>query len=211
MMSDDLERCDQTAPDTNAAPGSAVLRLSDGAKRTLRRVARQTLVGFLGRGELPDLTADAPELRAPRAVFVTLRRRGTGELRGCRGESQARRPLIEAVAHMAISSASDDTRMIPVTFAELPAIHIEISALTPMQVIAPEVIEVGRHGLMLVQGQHAGLLLPQVPLRYGWGREEFLQALCHKAWLPRNAWTAPGTIIYAFETEIWGEQDDNER
>jgi len=49
-------------------------------------------------------------------------------------------------------------------------------------------IELGRHGLIISDGYHRGLLLPQVPLTFGWTREEFLENLCRKAGMPRDAW-----------------------
>ena len=58
---------------------------------------------------------------------------------------------------------------------------------------------------MIQQGPYAGLLLPQVPTAYGWDREEYLEALCHKAGLPGSAWHEPGVELLAFEAEVWGE------
>lgn len=180
--------------------------LPDEVKRLLLHVARQTLDTYLGSGERPRFAYDSPALSRPRAVFVTLWRRDTEELRGCRGESMAHRPLIEAVPAMAIASAVDDPRFFPVTHAELPHLRIEINALTPLAIIRPEEVEVSRHGLMIVCGMRAGLLLPDVPVRFGWDREQFLQGLCQKASLPRNAWQESGAQLFGFESEEWGEE-----
>jgi uncharacterized protein (TIGR00296 family) len=76
-----------------------------------------------------------------------------------------------------------------------------------MTPISPDEIVVGRHGLMMQHGPHAGLLLPQVPTTYGWDREEFLEALCHKAGLHNTAWREPDTKLLAFEAEVWGEDE----
>jgi AmmeMemoRadiSam system protein A len=145
-------------------------------------------------------------MQQPRAVFITLRRQDTGELRGCRGESQAQRPLCQAVALMAVAAGVDDPRFVPVTADELPLLQIEINALTPLQPIEPEAIEVGRHGLLLAQGERAGLLLPEVPLHYNWDRATYLRAICHKARLPEDAWCDPESQLYAFEAEVWQEE-----
>jgi uncharacterized protein (TIGR00296 family) len=99
----------------------------------------------------------------------------------------------------------DDPRFASVTRAELPDLHIEINAMTPLSAIQPDEIEVGRHGLYLVLGNQAGLLLPEVPLNYGWDREMFLAALCRKAGLPLDAWQHPTCKLWGFETEIWEE------
>jgi len=187
-------------PDSSPSP-----TLTDEDKQALLHLARQTLIDYLGNGTLPDLRTDSLALLEPRATFVTLRRKDTDELRGCRGEVVARQPLIASVAHTAASSATEDPRFAPVTAAEVPHLHIEISALTPMQPILPDEVVIGRHGLMIQQGPYAGLLLPQVPTAYGWDREEYLEALCHKAGLPGSAWHEPGVELLAFEAEVWGE------
>jgi len=176
-------------------------------KQTLLHLARQTLNDYLGKGKMPELKTQSPALLQPRATFVTLRVRATGELRGCRGEILARQPLVESVMNMAIASATDDPRFSPVTMDEVAGLHIEVSALTPMKPIKPEEVVVGRHGLMIVKGHNSGLLLPQVPVEQGWDREEFLRGLCHKAWLRENDWKAKDTQLYAFEAEVWGEEE----
>jgi len=181
--------------------------LTDEDKQTLLHIARSALIEHFGTGALPNLDTVTPALLEPRATFVTLRRRATDELRGCRGEIVARQPLIESVAHTAISSATEDPRFTPVTADEIPHLHIEISALTPMTPIRPEEIVVGRHGLMIQKGPYAGLLLPQVPSAYGWSREEYLEALCHKAGLPSTAWRDQAVKLMAFEAEVWGEDE----
>lgn len=180
--------------------------LSGEDKRLLLQVARQTLDTFLRTGKLCRYVHDAPSLNQLRAVFVTLWRRDTGELRGCRGESAARRPLLEAVSAMAVASAAEDMRFYPVTLDELPDLRIEINALTPLAPILPDEVEVGRHGLMIVCGTRAGLLLPDVAVRFRWSREQFLEGTCQKAGLPRSAWHDPGSQLFGFESEEWGEE-----
>lgn len=172
----------------------------------LLRLARQTLRVYLEDGEPPEYHTGSPALLRPRASFVTLRDRRSGELKGCRGERVARRPLVESVVHMTIASASDDPRFPPVTAEEVPQLHIEISALTPPRPIRPDDVVVGRHGLTAAARGQTGLLLPQVPLMYGWDREAFLRAVCEKAGLPRDAWKSPGVRLEAFEAEVWEEE-----
>jgi uncharacterized protein (TIGR00296 family) len=70
--------------------------------------------------------------------------------------------------------------------------------------IAPEDVEVGRHGLLLSQYGRRGLLLPQVPLEWGWDRETFLSETCRKAGLPPDAWQH-GATIEAFTAEVFGD------
>jgi AmmeMemoRadiSam system protein A len=153
----------------------------------------------------PALDRDRQSLQTWRAAFVTLTRRDTGALRGCRGEVIARRPLAESVARMAVASAVDDPRFSPVTADELPTIRIGINALTPPVPIRPDAIVVGRHGLWLTVGGQSGLLLPEVPLHYGWDRGRFLVALCRKAGAADDAWRRPDAELRGFEAETWSE------
>lgn len=182
--------------------------LSDEDKRFLLALARETLTRYLGGEPLPEPAVASPALLAPRATFVTLRRRRSGELRGCRGERAATRPLVRSVMETTIASAVDDPRFEPVTLAEVPQLHIEISALTPVRPIRPEEVLVGRHGLIVSAGRFAGLLLPQVATQYRLSREAFLRAVCEKAGLPPDAWQRPGVRLEAFEAEVWGEPEE---
>jgi len=182
-------------------------RLSAAVRGDLLRIARQSLVQYLGEGTMPDCQTDSAALLEPRATFVTLTDRDTGMLRGCRGEVVARQSLIESVGSMAIAAATDDPRFPPVDLAEVSRLHIEISVLSPMEPIEAGAVEIGRHGLMIMKGHNAGLLLPQVPVAYNWDREEFLDALCRKAGLPRGTWKSAGIQLYGFECEVWGEED----
>lgn len=190
----------------DAAHGESAPQLSAEDKRTLLRIARRSLIDYLGGGRLPVCPTDSPAFLVPRAVFVTLRHRETGKLRGCRGESVARQPLVESVADMAIAAATDDPRFPPVTLDEVSDLQIEISMLSPMRPIRPDDVVVGRHGLMIVRGRHRGLLLPQVPEAHGWDREAFLRWTCRKAGLPETDWQLDDTQLYAFECAVWEEE-----
>jgi AmmeMemoRadiSam system protein A len=176
-------------------------------KTTLLRIARLALHDYFTVGKLPQYSADSAALLEPRAAFVTLWRRDSGELRGCRGECQAQRPLIQSVAHMAVAAAVDDSRFESVKLEEVPDLLIEVNALTPMSSIKPGDVIVGRHGLMVVQGYLVGLLLPEVPVRQGWERTDFLRGVCRKAGLPADAWKAESTQLFGFESEAWSEKE----
>lgn len=197
-----LSENDMARAESDRAP-----ELSAESKRTLLHLARQALHDYLSKGEPPGFQTDSPALLERRAAFVTLRRRDSGELRGCRGEYEAWRPLIESVSTMAIAAAIDDPRFEPVSVDEVPDLEIEISALTPLRPIRPDEIVIGRHGLRIVKGRSSALLLPQVPARFGWSREDFLKGLCWKARLPDDAWQAEDARLYAFETEVWSEEE----
>jgi AmmeMemoRadiSam system protein A len=179
--------------------------LTDAEKRSLLRLARETLTGYLDTGRVPTYSATEPGLLQKAAVFVTLRHRN-GELRGCIGRIDVAGPLYSTVQECAISAATRDYRFVPVSsVAELGDLVIEISALSPFRRIKDvEEIEVGRHGLMIRKGLSSGLLLPQVATERGWGRDEFLRAICMKAGLPPDAWRQ--AEISVFSAEVFEEE-----
>ena len=171
----------------------------------LLQVARESLEYFLINGQRTEFTPDNPELQTKQAVFVTLRKRDSGDLRGCIGQTEARFPLIEAVAKTVISDAVDDSRFPQVKLNELENLLIEINVLTPMYDITPENVVVGKHGLLLSKGSCRGLFLPEVAVSRGWDRLTFLDELCRKADLPRGSWRDADAELQAFESDSWEE------
>jgi AmmeMemoRadiSam system protein A len=175
--------------------------LAEAERRTLLAIARAAIARRLkiGAGDPP---APGPALYEKRGAFVTLRRREDGELRGCVGFVDARHPLHEAVARAAELAAFEDGRFEPVEAAELAGLILDVSVLGPLQPIAPEAVEVGVHGLLVRYAGRSGLLLPIVPLQYGWDREAFLDHTCRKAGLPEDTWRKPGAELLAFTAEL---------
>ena len=173
----------------------------------LLRVARQSLENFLGNGERIQFPTEIPELLEKRAVFVTLRNRDHGDLRGCLGQSKPRYPLIEAVAKTVISSAVDDTRFPSLTLDELPDLLIEINMLSPLSPSIPEDVKIGKHGLMINKGSKGAIFLPEVAVSNGWDLNTFLDELCRKADLPGGSWHDHEAELYVFESEAWGENE----
>ena len=105
---------------------------------------------------------------------------------------------------MAVAAATGDPRFPPLTQEELADIAIEISVLSPFRRVTDvEEVQVGTHGLMIFQDGRQGLLLPQVAVEQGWGREKFLENLCLKAGLPEDCWTGRPTL-YAFTAVVFG-------
>jgi AmmeMemoRadiSam system protein A len=128
-----------------------------------------------------------------------------GELRGCVGYVLPACPVYRAVAETARAAAFDDNRFPPVTLKEASALEIELSILSPPQLIQAEDIEVVRHGLLIGWHGRRGLLLPQVPAEHGWDRITFLEQTCRKAGLPPDAWKQ-GATIEAFTAEVFGDK-----
>jgi uncharacterized protein len=172
-------------------------------RQILLRLARDSIQSALEAREL-DLTPPSPHLAEPRGAFTTLH---LGEkLRGCIGYVSPADSLYKTVADTARAAAFDDPRFEPVTLAEVPHLKLEISVLSPLQPIRPEEVVVGRHGLVVMQGNRRGLLLPQVAPEWNWERETFLAQTCLKAGLPADAWQH-GAELQGFTAEVFGEAD----
>lgn len=184
--------------------GSAGPVLTGDEQRALLEAARASIAARL-RGASPRLPLATGALARPRGAFVTLHRRGDGELRGCVGMMSSDEPLLATVARMAVAAALEDGRFEPVAPGELDGLRIEISVLSPLEPIRPEDVEVGRHGLVASRGGRRGVLLPQVPVEHGWDRETFLDHTCWKAGLPPGAWREGGVELRAFTACVFGE------
>ncbi len=170
-------------------------------RELLLRLAHRSIELAL-EGRSVATTAPTPHLADFRGAFTTLHLEG--KLRGCIGYVLPTQSLYATVAESARAAALDDPRFLPVTVEEAPRLKVEISVLSPLQPIRPEEVTVGRHGLVVSQGGHRGLLLPQVALEWEWDREAYLAQTCLKAGLPADAWQH-GAQLQAFTAEVFGE------
>ena len=171
-------------------------------QQRLLRHARRAIAATLEDREVEPLPSPGA-LGEAAAAFVTIRL--GGRLRGCIGSVEDDEPLAEVVARCAGEAATRDPRFPPLPPADLPDVRLEISVLTPFRRVAdPAETEVGRHGVMVEQGPHRALLLPQVPSEWGWDRDTFLSQTCVKAGLPADAWRT-GAAVHTFEAQVFGE------
>jgi AmmeMemoRadiSam system protein A len=170
-------------------------------RRQLIRLAHASIEAALHN--LPvDLTPPSEHLAEPRGTFTTLHLHDA--LRGCVGFVFPNQPLYRMVAETARAAAFNDPRFQPVSEAEAAELKVEISVLSALQTITPEDLVLGRHGLVVTFGSRRGLLLPQVPLEWGWDRETFLTQTCLKAGLAPDAWLR-GAQLQAFTAEVFAE------
>lgn len=183
--------------------------MNENQKKILLKIARDSIEEYLKNKTLLKPKVEDPALKEKRGVFVTLKNKG--ELRGCIGYPLPYRPLYSAVAELAIESATSDPRFQPVQLDELDSLEIEISVLTlPKPISSYEEIEIGKHGIIISKGPFRGLLLPQVPVEYGWDLEEYLSHGCMKAGLPSDEWKR-GVEIEVFEAEVFSESEASEK
>ncbi len=184
-----------------SGPAQAAPEYSPEERRILLRLAHQSIAAAL-RDLAFDLTPPSEHLAEPRGAFTTLHL--NDRLRGCIGYVLSTESLFRTVAETARAAAFDDPRFGPVTLPEAEELKVEISVLSPLRPISPDDVVVGKHGLVVMQGGRRGLLLPQVPLEWGWDREMFLAQTCLKAGLLPNAWLH-GADLQAFTAEVFGE------
>jgi len=171
----------------------------------LLKLAHESIGSALDKREV-SLEPPSPHLAEPRGVFTTICLRG--QLRGCVGYVFPATSLFRAVAETARAAAFEDTRFSPVTRDEVPQLEVSLSVLSPLAAIQPESVQVGKHGLLVSQHGHRGLLLPQVPIEHGWDRLTFLEQTCRKAGLALDAWQH-GAALEAFTAEVFGDDDSN--
>ncbi len=190
--------------------------LTDEEGKFLIQLARTTVKKYLENGEKIKSPKETPKKFFEHCgVFVTISslRRGAKQLRGCIGYPYPTSPLVEAVIDSAINAATQDPRFEPLSSNELGKVVFEISVLTPperVDVANPKEylskIKVGEDGLIIEKGYYKGLLLPQVPVEWGWCEEEFLCQCCVKAGIPPDSWLTKGVKIYKFKAIVFEEE-----
>lgn len=175
------------------------------------RTARQVIEAAVLRQEFT--MPKAPEKFSQKSgVFVTINTFPRHNLRGCIGFPEPVYVLMEALEGAAQSAALRDPRFPSVREDELGDIVIEVSLLTPPELITVnkpkqylKEVKIGRDGLIVERGMAKGLLLPQVPVEWKWKTDEFLEHTCMKAGLSADCWLQEGTKIYKFSAEIFAE------
>lgn len=181
--------------------------LTDAQKIKLLEIAKESLENYVKNGKRLTFSSNDPELNQNRGAFVSLTK--NGELRGCIGRVVADTPLYQVISDMAIEAATGDPRFYPVKPEELKNIEIEISVLSPIEKINDiNIIEAGKHGIIIRKGFHSGLLLPQVATEYDWDRLTFLEQTCQKAGLSKDAWKS-GAEIFIFSAQVFSQKSLN--
>ena len=179
-------------------------------------LARKAVEHYLKTRKCLDTPEGVSEkLLRPSGVFVTINSISNGEndLRGCIGFPYPTLPLAQAVIDSAINAATQDPRFPSLSLGELKQVVFEVSVLTPPSLIEAKnpkeyctEIKVGEDGLIVERGMYKGLLLPQVPVEWGWDAQEFLCQCCNKAGLLSDYWLRQGTKVYKFQAIVFEEE-----
>jgi AmmeMemoRadiSam system protein A len=168
--------------------------LEPAERAALGEVAREALAAALeGRPYQVPESLRRGRLAERGASFVSLH--AGGELRGCIGSLEARRPLADDVAANARAAALEDYRFSPLEEHELAGVEIEISVLTPTAPLPVRSeaellarLRPGVDGLVLEEGGRRATFLPVV-----WKQlpapADFLAHLKRKAGLPADYWS----------------------
>jgi uncharacterized protein len=186
--------------------------LSDQEKDFLLTLARHTIEKAVNHQPLPTWS-DAnlsKTLIQKGASFVTLTMEG--ELRGCIGSLEAYQSLVEDVRDHARQAALEDYRFPPVTKAEIPNLHIEISRLTPSTPLSyqnpgdlPALLKPNRDGVILKDGFRRATFLPQVWQQLP-AAEEFLSHLCVKMGASAELWKRKVLEVSIYHVEEFEEK-----
>jgi AmmeMemoRadiSam system protein A len=174
----------------------------------LLAIARSAIGEELGRDARPP--DEHPALHSHAATFVTLK--WAGDLRGCIGSLEPRRPLGVDVRENAIAAAFRDPRFPPLSAREFDATSIEVSVLTrdePVTAAGEEELitrlRPGVDGVIVQHGANRATFLPQV-----WDTiadpRAFLRALKRKAGLREDFWS-PTLNVYRYTVTKWAEPE----
>ncbi len=174
---------------------------------TLLTLARSEIASKLWEGAAKNFTA--AWLQEPGASFITLTRQG--ELRGCIGSLEAHRPLEIDVRENAVAAAFHDPRFKPLSRGEFDAVRVEVSLLSPSELLEVEdeaaalaALRPHVDGVVFEYGHHRSTFLPQV-----WEQlpdpDTFLAYLKRKAGLPMDFW-AEQVRLSRYTVTKWKEQ-----
>lgn len=192
---------------TRLEPRSRALLLQTAADAIESQLERRPASG-------PDDVALPAELLERRASFVTLT--VEGELRGCCGTLEARRPLATDVWHNARASAFGDPRFPSLEAWEWVRVDLEVSVLSPLERVAVRSetellagLAPGEDGLVIAWRGSRATFLPKVWEQL---REpvDFLRHLKHKAGWSPDFW-AEDVEVWRYATESVAAPGTNRR
>jgi len=176
--------------------------------RTLVAIARNAI--GIQLGFKVDANPQHDALQSAAATFVTLFT--AGELHGCIGSLEARRPLAIDVHENALGAAFLDARFDPLRAEEFSETSIEVSLLSPSEALEVDdeigllrQLQPGVDGVTIAFRGRRATFLPQV-----WEAlpepGEFVAALKQKAGLPRHFWSTKLNVT-RYRVTQWKERE----
>jgi uncharacterized protein len=182
------------------------MKLSQGEKGILLLSARESIYSLFDEVRYPSIDYKMyPTLAKKQGAFVTLL--SNTQLRGCIGYIYSDLPIFETVCQAAKLAATEDPRFPPLIEEELSQIMIEISVLSlPTPIKDYNDIEIGVHGVILVEEDGRGVLLPQVAVEQKWDLPDYLSGICQKAGLEPNTWKNRFLNLSTFTAQVFAEE-----
>jgi uncharacterized protein len=179
--------------------------LSDEQKKTILKLARDTITRYAASGKKVKIPEDLPDyLKTNSGAFVTLHKEDM--LRGCIGTFIGEGDLYSTIINMAVCAGWKDPRFPSLEEKEIELLEIEVSVLSPLREIKDiNEIGIGKHGIYITGDYSSGVLLPQVATEYGWDTETFLENTCLKARLSPDAWQSKNVRIDIFSAQVFRE------
>ncbi len=179
----------------------------------LLKLARKTIAKKLGMDaentQEPDPQGFKEIFQARRGTFVTLKI--NDQLRGCIGNLNPDKTILQGVTDNAINAAFHDPRFPRLDQSELEKVTIEVSLLTepqPLEFKDPEdllaKLRPDIDGVIIRKGFHSATFLPQVWEQLP-DKKTFLSHLCMKAGLPADAWQSPGLKVMTYQVQYFEE------
>ena len=187
------------------APWGASPMFTEAQQRELVAIARDAVRRSGDRPPAPRRSTPATVSEASGA-FVTLKKHG--QLRGCIGTLECRRPLAEEVARVAVSAAREDPRFEPVRAVR--ARRARHRGLGARAARADRSARPGGHRHRPPRprrrtGQAARAAAAAGRHRMGLDRETFLAHTCTKAGLAGRRLEARARTVYRFAAEVFGD------
>ncbi|MBR4834338.1 MAG: AmmeMemoRadiSam system protein B [Thermoguttaceae bacterium] len=190
--------------ETRRENGTAGPRFSTEAMERAFFWARDRVAAAVAGAPIPKIS-DLGEIAklSVLGAFVSLKKRG--RLRSCMGCMREGIAWGVALDSAAVSAATSDPRFPPLAPSEFYDLDLEVWALGGMRAVSERgvdrigAIQIGRDGVQIEGRGRRGLLLPSVAVEFGWDAERFLEAVCEKAGLARDAWASDETRLFAFE------------
>lgn len=180
--------------------------------KLLVKLARNSIITFFS-SKIIDLDS-TNKFQEKQGVFVTLTK--FSRLRGCIGFAEAVFPLQRAIIEASRAAAFEDPRFPNVLEKEMNEICVEVSVLTVPELIKADhpkqffdMIEPGKHGLIIRKGIYSGLLLPQVFIDHDSTPKQALEMTCIKAGMDKDTWKEKDVQIFRFSAQIFKEVEPN--
>ena len=162
-------------------------------------LAKKTIEKFIKEKKVLEISPNIPEkmLKKRAAVFVTIHKKSTSQLRGCIGTFV---PTCKNVAgeiiQNAVSAATKDPRFPPISEKELEDLEIKVDILSEPEETNESNLNPKKYGLMVkAEDGKTGLLLPDIE---GVETKEQQIRICkEKAWIAEDE----PVKLYRFKVE----------